>query len=62
MSVKCALKDGAIDESLGAEIERTISDEYDLTPHGIIEQLDLLKPRYESIAGGCHYRDDIWRL
>ena len=62
VSVKCALKDGAIDESLGAEIERTICEEYDLTPHGIIEQLDLLKPRYERIAGGCHYRDDIWRL
>ncbi len=62
VSVKCVQPDGTVDDGLGAEIERTLGAEYDLTPHGIIEQLDLLKPQYERIAGGCHYRTDRWRI
>lgn len=29
---------------------------YDLTPAGIIKELNLLAPQYEKLAEGCHYR------
>lgn len=29
---------------------------YDLSPAGIIKALDLLKPQYEQLAEGCHFR------
>ena len=30
---------------------------YDLTPSGIIKTLELLRPNYEELAEGCHYRE-----
>lgn len=34
--------------------------EYDLTPKGIIETLDLLNENYEKLAEGCHFRYGGW--
>lgn len=43
-----------------AEIADRLSSEFDLTPRGIIEQLDLLKPRYFDTAAYGHFgRDDV---
>lgn len=33
-----------------------VKEHYDLTPAGIIKALNLLTPRYENLAEGCHYR------
>ena len=35
---------------------------YDLTPKGIIEHLDLYNQDYEKIAEGCHYRKEGTRI
>lgn len=48
-------------DKLSDMITEIIKSRYDLTPHGIIEQLDLLIPKYEEISRGCHYRKDFWR-
>jgi S-adenosylmethionine synthetase len=38
------------------ELSEWVGNHYDLTPAGIIKELDLLKPQYEKLAEGCHYR------
>ena len=43
---------GSTDEHLS----RWVKLNYDLTPSGIIKDLDLLTPQYEKLAEGCHYR------
>ena len=52
MSINVRLKP---DIASGA-VENWIRAKYDLTPRGIIKSLDLLKPKYEYLAEGCHYR------
>jgi S-adenosylmethionine synthetase len=43
-----------------AEIARALQDEFDLTPAGIIRQLDLLRPIYYPTAAYGHFgRDDL---
>lgn len=44
--------DAETDEAIADWVDET----YDLTPAGIIKELDLLRPRYEALAGGCHFR------
>ncbi len=39
-------------------ITEWVKKNYDLTPAGIIKALDLLTPKYEKLAEGCHYRED----
>lgn len=46
----------AFDEMAAAWIEK----DYDLTPVGIIESLNLLHENYERLAEGCHYRYGGW--
>ena len=46
----------AVDSNLKIALEQEVRDTYDLTPWGIINYLDLRKPRYEELAQGCHYR------
>lgn len=42
------------------EIEKTFSKEFDLTPRGIIETLDLQRPIYYPTAAYGHFgRDDL---
>lgn len=43
---------GETDVNLSAWVKMN----YDLTPSGIIADLDLLTPQYEKLAEGCHYR------
>lgn len=49
-----------------AEIARALLEEFDLTPAGIIRQLDLLRPIYYPTAAYGHFgRDDLdlpWEL
>lgn len=45
-----------VDSNLKIALEQEVRDTYDLTPWGIINNLDLRKPRYEELAQGCHYR------
>lgn len=33
---------------------------YDLTPAGIITELNLLNEKYERLAEGCHFRYGGW--
>lgn len=42
---------------MSSVMESAAIDEYDLTPAGIIKALDLKRPIYERLAGGCHYRE-----
>lgn len=51
INVKTNRTDGT-DEALACWVKEN----YDLTPAGIIKELDLLKPRYEKLARGCHFR------
>jgi S-adenosylmethionine synthetase len=37
-------------------LTREVAAGFDLTPAGIIKTLDLLRPKYEELAEGCHYR------
>lgn len=46
----------AIDSNLKIALEQEVRETYDLTPWGIINYLDLRKPRYEKLAEGCHFR------
>ena len=42
------------------EIVKTIRENFKLTPKGMIESLDLLKPRYSKIASYGHFgRNDV---
>lgn len=50
VNVKCS------DEKLNAKLEEEVTENYDLTPAGMIEHLNLLEPQYEKLAEGCHYR------
>ena len=50
VSVSCNLPE--CNEAIAKEVEAC----YDLTPAGIIKSLDLLRPKYEELAEGCHYR------
>jgi S-adenosylmethionine synthetase len=40
-------------------LEDFVRENYDLTPLGIIEKLNLLDRDYEVLAEGCHYREAI---
>lgn len=44
------------DAETDAAIADWVDEHYDLTPAGIIKELRLLRPQYESIAEGCHFR------
>jgi len=46
------------------ELTRVVTEVFDLTPRGIIRDLDLLKPIYAKTASGGHFgRDDVsWEL
>lgn len=46
------LRIGRIDEK---EIEKLILERFDLTPSGIIQQLDLLKPIYKETSSLGHF-------
>ncbi len=50
VSVSCNLPD--CNNLLAKEVEEC----YDLTPSSIIKKLGLLRPMYEELAEGCHYR------
>lgn len=41
---------------INAKLTKIVLGDYDLTPAGIIANLDLLNVKYEKIAEGCHYR------
>ncbi|MCD8308914.1 MAG: methionine adenosyltransferase domain-containing protein [Clostridia bacterium] len=41
---------------LGEIITEWVTKTYDLSPRGIITELDLLNRNYEKLAGGCHFR------
>ena len=40
-------------------LEEYVLENYDLTPLGIIEKLNLIDRDYESLAEGCHYREAL---
>ena len=48
--------DGDLAEGFRGEVTKWVTTHYDLTPAGIIKELDLLRPQYEELAEGCHYR------
>lgn len=62
ISVNCRDIKGNNNPTFARMIEREIKNNFDLSPKGIIRRLNLLTPRYEEIAAGCHYRKDFWRL
>lgn len=62
VSVRCRDLRGGDNPSIARIIEHEVENNFDLSPSGIIRRLDLLKPRYEEIAAGCHYREDFWRV
>jgi len=43
----------------GVDLSDYIKENYDLTPRGIINALDLLSLDFEKIAEGCHYRPNV---
>ena len=43
----------------GPDIRQAILDSIDLTPGGIIERLDLLKPRYEATSAYGHFGESL---
>lgn len=45
-----------IAETDNGDYSNYVKQQYDLTPKGIIEALDLLNVDYEKLAEGCHYR------
>lgn len=45
-----------IAETDNGDYSKWVKDNYDLTPKGIINTLDLLNVDYEKLAEGCHYR------
>lgn len=52
VSITVMCGDPAWDDKMAAYVKNT----YDLTPAGIIKELDLLHENYEKLAEGCHYR------
>ena len=40
-------------------LEDYVRENYDLTPLGIIEKLNLIDRNYELLAEGCHYREAL---
>ena len=49
-------------ESFTTQLIQTVRKEYDLSPAGIIKNLDLLNPKkisYEKLAEGCHFRNTV---
>ena len=42
----------------GINLGGVVAAKYDLTPAGIIKALDLKRPIYEKLSGGCHYREE----
>lgn len=42
------------------EAAKWITENYDLTPAGIITALNLLNENYEKLAEGCHFRYGGW--
>jgi len=55
VSIMVSTGDDTRDAAITAEI-----DPHEFTPKRIIERLDLLNRRYETIAEGCHYRESFW--
>lgn len=53
MSVTVKCNNAPMNDALSREVAET----YDLTPAGIIKQLNLLEAPYAKLAGGCHYRE-----
>lgn len=45
----------SIQNNLGLDLSDEVKQNYDLTPRGIIRNLDLLNTDYEKLASGCHY-------
>ena len=46
-----------LDAEVNAKFTQLVLNNYDLTPAGIIANLDLLNINYEWLARGCHYRE-----
>lgn len=49
-----------IKSDLSKKATESFVSRYNLTPQGIIEELNLLNLDYEHIAEGCHFRKDWW--
>lgn len=47
----------AVDNDKKLNLVGVIAAKYDLSPAGIIKALDLKRPIYEKLAGGCHFRE-----
>ena len=43
-----------------AKAAEWIRENYDLSPAGIIKELNLLEENYEKLAEGCHFRYGGW--
>ena len=52
IGVRCSARD------LEAEIEKWMRNEYNMTPNGIIESLDLRHVDFEKVSEGCHFRPE----
>lgn len=59
---KCQMHDAKWNDTYSEKVAADIKKNYDLRPYAIAQTLDLLKPQYEEIARGCHYRKDYWRV
>lgn len=46
-----------VDNDKKLNLVGVITAKYDLSPAGIIKALDLKRPIYEKLAGGCHFRE-----
>jgi S-adenosylmethionine synthetase len=58
--VSCLVKTSGAGELPDQEIERLLQEEFDLTPAGIIDKLNLLRPLYYPTAAYGHFgRDDL---
>jgi S-adenosylmethionine synthetase len=61
INVRTKLKDNRATEDdrrmIDEIAEEWVAKNYDLTPAGIIKALDLKRPIYEKLAGGCHFRE-----
>lgn len=45
----------------GKDYTKYVKENFDLTPKGIIDKLNLLETNYEKVAEGCHfYNDELW--
>lgn len=45
----------------GKDYTKYVKENFNLTPKGIIDKLNLLETNYEKVAEGCHfYNDELW--